>query len=207
MAGYDTANYIYDVYKDADGKYGTPDFWIRYFNPNKNVPFTTNAVAESRAAWDSGGGHIGPISSPGTGRLGTDSSAAGFADGQVFGAGLQSATESVSQLKLPSNGVMYCWLDMEPGDILRSNYWDGWRNPSTAGTGSAAEATRSSLRCTPGRASTTAARPATALGRAAVGRSGHSSLSVAEAYRIHRAGRPTTALTAAPRSPRSCGSS
>ncbi|HEY5262038.1 MAG TPA: hypothetical protein VIJ33_07990 [Solirubrobacteraceae bacterium] len=126
MAGYDTANYIYAVYQGADAKYGTPGFWVRYFSPCPNTPFPVNAVKESQAAWDSGGGHIGPISSPGPARISANSSADGFADGQTFAASLQQASDNVSQLRLPSNGHMYCWLDMEPGDVLNSNYWNGW---------------------------------------------------------------------------------
>jgi hypothetical protein len=125
MAGYDTANFIYNVYQSADSRYGTPNFWVRYFSPSPNAPFSQNPVSESRAAWDSGGPHIGAVSSPVPSRL-NGSDAEGFADGQTMGASLQSATDSVSQLRLPTNGQLYCWLDEEPGVTLSSAYYGGW---------------------------------------------------------------------------------
>jgi len=128
MAGYDTANYIYNVYESADSTYGTPAFWIRYFSPCPDAPFTTNPVTESRAAYDSGGAYIGAISSPGASRLSANSSSEGAADAQTFAAALQTATDDVSQLELPSIGTLFCWLDMEPNTTLNTNYWSGWAN-------------------------------------------------------------------------------
>lgn len=130
MAGYDTANYIYasDVQSGVK-QFGTPAFFVRYFNPCPDGSFnssSSNANSEAAAAWDDGGPRIGAVSSPPGGNLGSNSSAEGHADAQTFGGSLQTAYTDVGPMLLPSNGTLYCWLDDEYGTTLSSGYWTGW---------------------------------------------------------------------------------
>jgi hypothetical protein len=126
--GYDTASYIYDVYTAADAKYGTPNYWIRYFSPSPNGTVnssSSHANTECRAAWDSGGKYLSPISSPAQSRL-SGTSAQGLADAQVFVSALHNVWLWVTPLDLPTNGVLYCWLDQEQSTSLSTAYWGGW---------------------------------------------------------------------------------
>jgi hypothetical protein len=129
VAGYDTASYLQDVYSAADSRYGTPAFWLRYFSPSPNGTVnssSTNAIAECRAAWDSTGHFLGPITSPSQSRL-SGTSAMGQADAQTFCSALYTTRQYVgSRFALPSNGTLYCWLDQEGSTSLSLSYWNGW---------------------------------------------------------------------------------
>jgi hypothetical protein len=126
MAGYDTASFIQDVYQAARSEFGeAPAYWIRYFSPSPNGTFNSDPVTESEAAWSSGGHFIGPVSSPTQSRL-SGSTAQGQADGQTYAAALLSAYYAVGPLLLPSNQVVYTWLDQEASTSLSLTYWNGW---------------------------------------------------------------------------------
>jgi hypothetical protein len=128
MAGYDTASYVYDVASAAGSTFGTPAFWLRYFSPSQTTPLNTsasNAVAECRAIWNSGGHYLGPITVPTQSRL-SGTSAMGQADAQTLASALAATRGNVSTLRLPSNRILYCWLDQEPGTGLSLSYWNGW---------------------------------------------------------------------------------
>jgi hypothetical protein len=131
MAGYDTASYVNDVYSAAGSRYGTPAFWLRYFSPCQTTPLnksSSNEVSECRAIWNSGGHHLGPITVPTQSRLGNTGSGAayGHADAQTLASALYATWGNVAPLMLPSNGILYCWLDQEPNYDLCLQYWNGW---------------------------------------------------------------------------------
>lgn len=131
MAGYDTANYVNNVYSAAVSKYGTPAFWLRYFSPCQTTPLnksSSNEISECRAIYDSGGPHLGPITVPTQSRLGntTNGAAYGHADAQTLASALYATWANVAPLLLPSNGMLYCWLDQEPNYDLCLQYWNAW---------------------------------------------------------------------------------
>lgn len=131
MAGYDTASFVQDVYQAADSTYGAPGYWLRYFSPSPNTPVnssSSNANAECRAVWDSGAKHLGPITSPAQSRLSSNSSSEGHADAQTTASALYNTWLEVGPLLLPSNGVLYTWLDQEASTSLSLGYWNGWGN-------------------------------------------------------------------------------
>jgi hypothetical protein len=126
MAGYDTANYIQDVYQSAHDEFGAdPGYWIRYFNPCPFGSFNDDPTTESQAAWNSGGHFVGAVSSPSQSRL-AGSTAEGQADSQTYCASLLSAFYAVEALYLPSSEMLYCWLDQEASTSLSLDYWNGW---------------------------------------------------------------------------------
>lgn len=127
MAGYDTAGTVQGVWGSAvQNKFGNPAFWIRYFSPSHYRPVnysSANANAECHAVWTSGAKHLGCVSTP--------SSLDGtYADGQAaagtFGSAMHQVWLWVYPLALPTNGVLYTWLDQEPGYNLSAPFWNGW---------------------------------------------------------------------------------
>lgn len=129
MAGYDTAGRIQDTYASAHSEFSwDPQFWIRYFPPSPAADlFHEDAMAESQAAWDSGGPYLGCISAPVQSRL-SGSAAEGHADAQAFAAAMLTAYHAVRPLLLPANSQLYCWLDQEYSTSLSSSYWNAWAN-------------------------------------------------------------------------------
>ncbi len=127
--GYDTASYIYDVYSSGlISKYGTPSYWLRYFSPAPNGTVDSSAAhakAELDAAWDSGGKHLGPITSPPQSHL-SGTYAQGVADAQTFMSALITVYDWVGPLYLPTNKTLYCWLDQGSATSMSTNYWSGW---------------------------------------------------------------------------------
>jgi hypothetical protein len=132
QGGYDTADYIYNQASCAVSHYGTPTYWIRYFSPTPSTgtidQSSSNAIEECQAAWNSGGHYLSPISSPGSTRLSSGSSAEGLADAQTLASALVNVYQWVAPLDLPSNGVLYTWLDCEQGTNLSGAYWYAWAN-------------------------------------------------------------------------------
>lgn len=131
MAGFDTASTITSVYQSAGAKWGQPKFWIRYFSPSPDAGSTINssssqANSECDAAWDSGAPKIGPISAPTQARLSSGSSAEGQADGQTFQNALWNFWLDVGPAWLPTNDILYVFLDLEGGTDLTLNYWNAW---------------------------------------------------------------------------------
>jgi hypothetical protein len=129
MAGYDTAGQIQDTYVSAHNEFGAdPNFWIRYFTPSPAADiFSDNAEAESEGAWASGGHYVGCVCAPTQSRL-AGSSAEGQADAQSMAASMLSAWEAVGPLHVPSNNILYCFLDQEASTSLSLDYWDGFAN-------------------------------------------------------------------------------
>lgn len=128
MAGFDTAGRVQNVATEAVSKFGTPYFWIRYFTPCPDTPLSVssaNANAECTAMWNSGGKHLGPITSPDQVRL-AGTSADGIADASAFVNALTAAYYWVVSLDVPSDNEVYCWLDQEESTALSVAYWDGW---------------------------------------------------------------------------------
>jgi hypothetical protein len=126
--GYDTANYVNVVATAAKSKYGTPDYWLRYFSPSPNGTVNngaTHAKNECNGVWDSGARNLSPITSPSQSRLG-GTSAQGLADAQAFVSALRSVYGWVAPLLLPSGGVLRCWLDQESSTSMSVAYWAGW---------------------------------------------------------------------------------
>jgi hypothetical protein len=127
MAGYDTVSLLTDTtVANGVSQFGTPNFFIRYFNPCPDTSFNSssaNANAEARKAWDFGTRNIGVISAPGDT---AGSSAEGHADAQTFAASLQTAFNDVAPMLLPSNDILFCWLDLEASQALSSAYWSAW---------------------------------------------------------------------------------
>jgi len=126
--GYDTASYVYDVQAAAVTKYGTPNYWIRYFSPAPNGTVNisaAHAISECRAVWDSGGHRLSPISSPSQSRLGT-TTAAGQADAQTFVSAMLNVYGWVGPLQTPTNNILRCWLDQEASTSMSTAYWTGW---------------------------------------------------------------------------------
>jgi hypothetical protein len=126
--GYDTASYIYDVQAAAVTKYGTPTYWLRYFSPSVNGTVnqsSSHSILECRAAWDSGGKHLMPISGPTQSRLG-GSAAQGQADAQALVASIVNVYGWVAPLHLPTNNVLRVWLDQETGTSMSTSYWGAW---------------------------------------------------------------------------------
>jgi hypothetical protein len=126
--GFDTSNLIQNVRVSAVNAFGQPDWWLRYCDPCNNTSINSsqaNAVAECRAAWDSGGPMIGCISTPPGSLTGT---AAGQADAQTFAGSIRYIVNHVSTLFFPDSDQVYVWLDVEPGVPLGANYWDAWAN-------------------------------------------------------------------------------
>jgi hypothetical protein len=124
MAGFDTTGTIQAVRAAGGLPAGQPLFWVRYFTPSPTASvFNDDPIPESQAAWDSGAPNIGAVMSPGD--L-SSSSAQGLADAQAFAAALLSAWLSDGPLELPTNGILYCWLDQEPGAPLNTGYWNSW---------------------------------------------------------------------------------
>lgn len=129
MTGYDTAGRIQNTYASAHSEFGAnPAFWIRYFTPSPAADlFNDDALAESQAAWDSGGPSVGCTSAPIQSRL-SGSAAEGQADAQAYAAAMLAAYHAVGPLELPANGQLYCWLDQEYSTSLSSSYWNAWAN-------------------------------------------------------------------------------
>jgi hypothetical protein len=127
MSGYDTAGPIQDTYVSAREEFGrNPSFWIRYFTPSPAADiFSDSAFAESQGAWDSGGHCVGCVCAPYQSRL-TGSAAEGQADAQSMAASLVSAWLTVGPLHMPSNNILYCFLDQEASSALSLDYWDGF---------------------------------------------------------------------------------
>jgi hypothetical protein len=127
MTGYDTAGEIQNVYSSAYSEFKEdPAFWIRYFTPSPAADQLNNdAESECIGAWDSGGHYIGPVSAPTQSRL-NGSTAEGQADAQTFAASMLSAYDAVGPLLLPSNDLLYCWLDQEASTSLSLDYWNAW---------------------------------------------------------------------------------
>lgn len=130
MAGYDTAGTLTStLVSQADNTFGIPTFWVRYFSPSPTASVInssqSNAISESRAAWSSTGHYIGCISSPGHPSA---SQSQGTADAQTMASALHTYAVDVSTVRLPSNGQLYCWTDVEPGQNLGLGYWTGWAN-------------------------------------------------------------------------------
>jgi hypothetical protein len=127
MAGFDTADLIQNNYPSANQAFGQPKFWIRYFNPCPNASISTDPNLECDAAWDSGGKHLGAVTSPTQTRL-NGSNSEGAADAYTFARDMHQTWLNVNPLQLPSNSTLYCWLDQEASTILATNYWTGWAN-------------------------------------------------------------------------------
>ena len=126
MAGLDTTNLIQNVYESAYDKVGwKPNFWMRYFSPCPDTSFSVGPTNECIAAWKSGGSHIGPVTSPPQGRL-SGTSAEGIANAETFCLAISQAYLSVGPLDLPTNGVLFTFLDLEPSYNLSVPYWNGW---------------------------------------------------------------------------------
>lgn len=126
--GYDTASYIQTVEAGAVAKYGTPTYWIRYFSPSPNGTVnssSSNASSECTAAWNSGGKHLCPVSSPSQSRL-SGTYAEGQADAQTFVSAMISVYQWVAPLHIPTNNDLRCFLDLEASTVLGSSYWEGW---------------------------------------------------------------------------------
>jgi hypothetical protein len=151
MAGYDTANYVYDVSGTAVSDYGTPNFWLRYFSPSNNTPInssSSNANEECTAIYNSGGNHLGPIMEPNQSNL-SSSSAQGQADAQTFVSALNYVYDNVTPLMMPTNDQLYCWLGQEPSTSLSSSYWDGWSGYVGSNSSFGGEFLYPCLYCTP----------------------------------------------------------
>jgi hypothetical protein len=127
MGGYDTACYITDSFQsEVVKKYGAPNYWLRYFTPTPGIDkIDADPIPECQAIWDSGGPHLGPITGPTQTNLNGDK-ATGQADAEAFVDALTDVYLDVGPLQLPGNGILWCWLDQEPGFPLSSGYWDGW---------------------------------------------------------------------------------
>jgi hypothetical protein len=127
MAGYDTAGTVQGVWGSAvQGKFGNPAFWIRYFSPSNYRPVnysSANANAECHVVWTSGAKHLGCVTTPS--RL-DGTYAAGQAAAGTFGSAMHQVWLWVVPLNLPTNDVLYCWLDQEPGYNLSTSFWNGW---------------------------------------------------------------------------------
>jgi hypothetical protein len=125
--GYDCADEIQNVYGAAYDEFGVPPaFWIRYFPPSPAADlFSDDPFDESLAAWNSGGNYVGCISAPYQSDL-SGSYDTGLADAQTFAAAMQSAYYAVGPIYLPSNNVLYSWLDQEYGTGLSLSYLEGW---------------------------------------------------------------------------------
>ena len=126
--GFDTASYVQDVYNATVSEFGTPNYWMRYFNPCQNGSLnqsSSNANSECRAAWDSGGNYISPITTPNQDRLNKTASE-GQVNAQTLCSSLVAAWEYVEPLVLPD--ALHCWLDQEGGTKLSAAYWSGWAN-------------------------------------------------------------------------------
>jgi hypothetical protein len=129
MAGYDTAGEIQNTYVSAHDEFGVdPAFWLRYFTPSPAADiFSGDPVSECQGAWASGGRYVGCICAPTQARL-SGSSAEGQADAQSMCASMLSAYYAVGPLLLPSNNMLYCYLDQEYSTSLSLDYWDGLAN-------------------------------------------------------------------------------
>jgi hypothetical protein len=129
MAGYDTAGEIQNTYVSAHDEFGVdPAFWLRYFTPSPAADiFSGDPTAECQGAWASGGHYVGCICAPTQSRL-SGSTAEGQADAQSMCASMLSAYYAVGPLLLPSNNMLYCYLDQEYSTSLSLDYWDGWAN-------------------------------------------------------------------------------
>jgi hypothetical protein len=129
MAGFDTASTVTSGLRSAAGSaFGKPAFWIRYFSPccfTAVNSSSSNANAECEQIWSSGGHYLGCVSTPTQSRL-SGSSAEGRADAVTFVNAMISVYYDVVPLLLPSNGILYCWLDQEPATSLSLAYWNGW---------------------------------------------------------------------------------
>jgi hypothetical protein len=129
MAGFDTASTVTSGLRSAAGSaFGKPAFWIRYFSPccfTAVNSSSSNANAECEQIWSSGGHYLGCVSTPTQSRL-SGSSAEGRADAVTFVNAMISVYDDVGPLLLPSNGILYCWLDQEAATSLSLAYWNGW---------------------------------------------------------------------------------
>jgi hypothetical protein len=129
MAGFDTASTVTSGLRSAAGSaFGKPAFWIRYFSPCYFTAVnssSSNANAECGQIWSSGGHYLGCVSTPTQSRL-SGSSAEGRADAVTFVNAMISVYYDVVPLLLPSNGILYCWLDQEAATSLSLAYWNGW---------------------------------------------------------------------------------
>jgi hypothetical protein len=129
MAGFDTASTVTSGLRSAArSAFGQPAFWIRYFSPCYFTAVnssSSNANAECEQIWSSGGHYLGCVSTPTQSRL-SGSSAEGRADAVTFVNAMISVYYDVGPLLLPSNGILYCWLDQEASTSLSLAYWNGW---------------------------------------------------------------------------------
>lgn len=128
--GFDTADTVQDaVSSGALTEHGTPGFWLRYFHPCPNESLAQDPVTECRAIWDSGASHLSPICDPPSSNESMTGSAGqeqGKDDAQTFVGELVSTYNAVGPLLLPTNQYLLCWLDLESGKTLSSDYWNGW---------------------------------------------------------------------------------
>lgn len=127
MAGYDCAAPVQDVSASAHSEFGAdPGFWMRYFTPSPAADiFANDSIAESEAVWASGARAIGAITAPTQSRL-AGSQAEGQADAQTFVASMTTAYHTVHPLLVPSNQMLFTWLDQEFSTALSLGYLDGW---------------------------------------------------------------------------------
>jgi hypothetical protein len=128
MGGYDTSDRVESVWPAA-GKYGNPQYWLRYFNPSPGDNLLEDAaVSECKAIWDSGGNYLSPISVPTQSRLGNTKYGAswGLGDAQSFVTAMNVAYNDVGPLDVPISQFIYCWLDQECSTSLCLEYWNAW---------------------------------------------------------------------------------
>jgi hypothetical protein len=129
-AGFDTASLINQQVPVAINVWGAPNFWMRYFSPSYYTTVnssSSNANTECRALWQGNPSYpyLGVISTPTQSRL-NGSAAMGQADAQTYMSAVIFAWSNVAPLNLPTNHVLYCWLDQEYSTSLSSAYWGAW---------------------------------------------------------------------------------
>jgi hypothetical protein len=125
--GFDTASAVTDAIASAATGYYGNGAWIRYFDPSPNATTISssksNAQSEVSAMTAYGGHHLCPITEPSQSNLETGSTSLGASDASTFLTAVQNVVDWTS-IGLP--GSLVCYLCLESGNNLSTDYWNGW---------------------------------------------------------------------------------
>lgn len=112
----------------AIARFGTPDFWCRYFKPAGAVS-TSDLYhdPEGNVLDNKGVKYVIPISAPGSARIGS-TGGNGAEDARTFANDIEDTISNGPHTKWPADKTLNLYLNVENGYYLDPDYWRRWSN-------------------------------------------------------------------------------